>query len=297
MGEYDPDLVQKLTSINLEDMIISLGWEKARFGRNLLKWPFQGVARRFAYQVLDYDHYVASLGLQAGSLQFLQILLKKLIIEGQQHIPPAGPVLFLSNHPGLTDTVSLFASIPRSDLKIVASERPFLRALPATDSHLIYVPDEPGARMNVVRQVANVLRQGGAVLTFPAGRIEPDPSVMPGAVESLQNWGTSIGVFARLVPDATIVPVIVSGVLAPKATRHPFTFLRREKKDRERLGASLQIIASVLWPALWQELWNVTVRVRFAPPIPAAGLIELHDPDLITCAVIDQVRSFLQECV
>ncbi len=293
----DPDPVQKLTDINLEDILISLGWSQARFGRKLLEWPFRGLARRFACQVLEYDRCVASLGLQAGSHQFLRSLLKDLVIEGQASIPAAGPVLFLANHPGMTDTASLFASIPRPDLKIVAADRPFLRALPAIGSHLVFVPEETGDRMNVVRQVVSTLRQGGAVLTFPAGQIEPDPVNFPGAVTSLQDWGSSIGVFARLVPSATIVPVIVSGVIARRAARHPITFLRRKPKDRERLGATLQIASSLVWPELWPEIWNVRVRVQFGGPIPAASLAELHDPELITCAVVDRVRLFMEECV
>lgn len=293
----DPDQVQRLTDINLEDILISLGWNQMQFGRKLLEWPFRWVARRFAWQVLEYDRYVASLGLQAGSQQFLRTLLKELIVEGQQPIPATGPVLFLSNHPGMTDTASLFAGIPRPDLKIVAADRPFLRALPAIASHLINVPEESGDRMKVVRQVVSVLRQGGAVLTFPAGHIEPDPATFRGAVDSLRDWGNSIGVFARLVPGVTFVPVIVSGVIAPRAARLPITFLRRKPKDRERLGATIQIASSLVWPALWPELWNVRVRVQFAAPIPAASLVELHDPELITCAVVDQVKLFMEECV
>jgi putative hemolysin len=220
---------------------------------------------------------------------------KDLVITGQEHIPASGPVLFLANHPGMTDTVSLFASIPRPDLRIVAADRPFLRALAATDPLLFYVSEENNARLNVVRQVAVHLRAGGAVLTFPAGHIEPDPLVLPGAEASLADWSSSIGVFARLAPETQIIPVIASGVLAPKATHHPLTRLRRRPKDRERLGATIQILAGVLWPSWWTDLWQVTVNVQFAPPIAAADLVHLHDPEKITAAVLERIRPFIRQ--
>ena len=297
MQAYDPDLVEKLTAINLEDVLISLGRENKIFGRRMLNWLFKGSARRFAHQVLDYDNSVAKHGLHAGSRVFLKPLLKDLVIEGQENIPENGPVLFLANHPGITDTVSLFASIPRPDLRIIAAERPFLRVLPATDPLLIYVNGDPSQRIEVLRSVGAHLRAGGAVLTFPGGEIEPDPAVLPGSVESLDRWSSSIGVFVRLMATTRIIPVIVSGVLAPKATFHPITRIRRLAKDRERLGATLQILSSVVFPRLWPDLWHVSVHVRFAPPINAADLIALHDPRAITDAVIAQLKPFLNEII
>ena len=290
---YDPLLVDRLTAINLDDVLSALGWDHLHYGKALLSWPFRGLARRFACQVLDVDHAVGERGLQAGSRYFLDGILKGLVVEGQQNIPASGPVLILSNHPGLMDTVALFASIPRSDLRIVAAERPFLRVLPSFDPLLIYVPEDDRDRFGVLRAVAARLRAGGAVLTFPAGHIEPDPDVLPGAAAALADWSPSIGVFARLEPAAQLIPAIVSGVLSPRATFHPLTHLRRKRLDRERLGATIQIMASVFWPALWPELWKVTIRVCFGEPIPAAELIPLHDPQAITRVVVERAGKLL----
>ena len=70
----------------------------------------------------------------------------------------------------------------------------------------------------------------------PQGEIEPDPSVLPGAVESLHQWSESIGLFVRLAPEARIVPAIVSGVLSASAQCHLITRLRRRPEGRKRLG-------------------------------------------------------------
>ncbi|MGH3148999.1 MAG: glycerol acyltransferase, partial [Rubrobacter sp.] len=96
------------------------------------------------------------------------------------------------------------------------------------------------------------------VLTFPGGRIEPDPAVLPGAVEALDRWSSSVDLFARLTPGLAIVPVVVSGVISRAALRNPLTRLRRHRRDREWLAASLQMLA----PALR----DVTVRVEFGRP-------------------------------
>src|SRR4030067_335375 len=75
----------------------------------------------------------------------------------------------------------------------------------------------PAGRRAVVPAVPAPRRNGGFVLTSPAGQIEPDPASMPGAVASLQDWSESIAIFARLVPQAQVVGAIVSGGIWPAA--------------------------------------------------------------------------------
>ncbi len=280
---------QTLLRVNLDDMLISLGLEKIHFGRKWIEALFYYPARQFARQVLDYDNGVAALGLAGGSKRLLDTYVNSLTIHGQENFPKNGPALILSNHPGMTDTVALFASLPRADLRVLAAERPFLRALPATCQHLVFVPEETMGRGEVIRKTAQHLRSGGAILTFPAGKIEPDPLVLPGAVQSLEEWSNSIGVFVRLAPDAVIIPVFVRGVIASQAIHHPLTRLRRKPKDQERLGATLQILAKVFFP----KIWPVDVQVHIFPSIKGKDLAGLHDPDQITQAVIEQIRPML----
>jgi hypothetical protein len=133
------------------------------------------------------------------------------------------------------------------------------------------------------------LQSGGAILTFPAGHIEPDPAVLPGAVVSLDSWSPSMALFIRKVPETLIVGVVVSHVLAPQATFHPLTRLRRTRLDRERLGASIQLIMHILFP----DLWPVTTEITFTPPLPAACLAELRHPQDMTRAVTDYIRPYM----
>ena len=288
-----PSRLDLLTRINLEDMFDSFGWRRSTFVRSAAGALFRGPARQFARQVLDFDDQVSRCGLQEGARHTLPAFLKNLHIEGQAQIPTSGPLLILANHPGMADTLALFTALPRPDLYIIANDRPFLRALSAVSNQLIFVPEQPQSRVQVVRSMVSQLRRGAAVLTFPAGQIEPDPAVIPGAVESLETWSESIAIPIRLVSDLTIVIAVVSGVLAPQATYHPLTRLRRLQKDRERMGAAVQLLVNTLFP----NAWPVCAEIFFSPPLSAENFASLHDPRAITQAVIEFARPFVAGAV
>jgi 1-acyl-sn-glycerol-3-phosphate acyltransferase len=275
--------VDTLTRINLDDFFDSLGWTPGRHNRALLEGLMWLPARRFAEQVARYDALVAERGLPHGAEWILKRYLRELRVAGREHFPASGPVLVLANHPGMADTAALFVALGRPDLRIVALERPFLKTLANTSRQLIYVPNDPAQRMPVARAVVAQLRAGRAVLTFPAGEIEPDPAVMPGAVGSLARWSDSVSLFARLVPETQVVPVIVSGVLHAAPQQHPFLRLRRDQKDKEKLAAMLQI--------LWRGYQAVTVRVAIGAPLPARELLSSGEPQR---AVVEAARQLIE---
>ena len=281
--------LQALTAINTQDFLAAFGMETIHEGRKALDALCWLPARRFARQMVHYDQLVGQVGLHTASQQFLKYYVQRLEIDGQQNIPPEGPLLVLSNHPGMTDALVLFASIYRPDLRIVAAQRPFLEALPNINRKLIFVPEQDGQRMGVVRSVVSHLRLGGSILTFPAGQIEPDPISMPGAVESLAGWSESIAIFSRLVPDLKIVVAIVSGVLWPAATQSPVTRLRRQQKDRERMGAALQVLIQITLPFYKP----VTTRVVFSQAITPADIPGSNEAVSITGAIKARARQLI----
>lgn len=219
-------------------------------------------ARRLAKQVAAYDEIVGEEGLTAGGSWAVERLSQGLMVEGARNIPVQGPVLVVSNHPGLADSLALFAALPRRDLRVVAAERAFLQALPNTSRYLIPVGDRPGeppAALGSLRGASRHLRQGGALLTFPRGAIEPDPAVMEGARSALEDWRRSLQVFMRAAPQAAVIPAIVSGVISPSALSSPLLRIRRRTEDRRWLAASLQMLI----PALR----DVHTEVRFGSPV------------------------------
>jgi 1-acyl-sn-glycerol-3-phosphate acyltransferase len=258
-----PSQLDTLTRINLDDLVSSFGWENYPIPASLLRGIFHQPARKFAKQVVDFDNAVGQLGLAEASRRMMQkYYVRDVRVHGCEYLPSNGPALFLSNHPGMADTIGLFAAIDRPDLKSIALHRPFLASLVNTTNHLFFIDDDPAERMRAVRQVSTHLRNGGSALTFPAGEIEPDPDIYPGALESLNSWTDSAGVFIRFARDTKIVPVLVSGVIWEKTARLWLTRLKRTREERERLAAAFQLLAMIT-----RDARPTTVHVRFARPV------------------------------
>jgi 1-acyl-sn-glycerol-3-phosphate acyltransferase len=279
-----PEQVEMLTRICVEDLLSAFGLGGLRRGRRPLELLSRVPARRLARQVATYDGIVGESGLGVGGAWALEQMSRRAEVEGRENVPDEGPLLLVANHPGLADTVALFAAIAREDLRVVAAERPFLDALPNTSGHLLTVREDLPRRLGLLRAATRHLRSGGALLTFPGGRIEPDPAVLPGAAEALEHWSASVDLFARLTPDLIIVPAIVSGVISPTALRNPLTLVRRRPGDRQWLAATLQM----LMPALR----NVSTRVEFGRPVRAEG----SPGGVVSRAVSEEARRLIERC-
>jgi hypothetical protein len=186
----------------------------------------------------------------------------------------------------MVDVMALWAALERRpDLRIVAAERQLLRALPNVSRNLIFVPEHSGARTGLLRTLANFLRRGGALLTFPAGKIEPDPTIRMGAIESLESWASSTALLVRLAPEAQIIPAAVGGVISPRASNNIIARQFREQKERDWAAAALQVLV----PAYR----NTHARVAFGAPLRAADLNELGEPEAVVRAVAAQVAPLL----
>jgi hypothetical protein len=233
--------LETLTQINLDDLVASFGWQNQRILSQTLRQLFLSPARNFAKQMVEFDSAVGERGL-ANASRFSQRHYVKDVRLFSDPLP-AGPFLALSNHPGMTDTLSLFCALDRPDLKIIA---------------------------------------------LPAGHIEPDPDVYKGAVESLQTWTDSAGVFIRMAPETAVLPVLVRGVVWRKAARHPLLYIKRKKAERETLAAALQLLAHVMWNAR-----PVTVRVQIGKPIYAKN-VGTTDPSVIHEAVLAGMKQLIE---
>ncbi len=284
-----PSQLDTLTAINLDDLVASFGWQGYPLLASALRRVFAKPARKFARQIMNFDNSVGESSLAEASRRIMRTnYVRDVRVHGREHVPAAGPALLLSNHPGMADTISLFAAINRADLKIIALHRPFLESLEYTTRQLFFIDDDPAKRMNAVRQVSAHLKNGGSVLTFPAGEIEPDPDVYPGALDSLKNWTDSAGVFLRLARDTKIVPVMVSGVIWERTARHWLPRLKRTRVEREKLAAALQLLVIIL-----RDARPNTVHVHFAKPITLEE-IGSTDAQAIHQVVIERMRGLIQ---
>ena len=278
-----------ITRINLDDLVASFGWEGKSTLASVLRATFLGPAQKFAAQVVEFDNAVGETNLAEASRTIMRKrYVRDVRVHGREHIPQSGPALFLSNHPGMSDTISLFAAIDRADLKIIAVHRPFLASLTNVTRHLYYIGDDAAERMRAARGVSTHLRQGGSALTFPAGEIEPDPLVHSDALDSLTNWSESAGVFVRFAPDTLIVPVLVGGVIWERTARHWLTRFKRTRLEREKLAAAFQLMAVIM-----RNLKPNTVHVRFARPV-SLNEVGSTDSQAIHRVVIERMHDLIK---
>lgn len=261
-----PSPIDALTQINLDDLVSAFGFQNRPALARAARRSFHAPARKFAQQILDFDSAIGVNGLVEAARRTERLYVRGVRVFGADRIP-ASAFLALSNHPGLTDTLALFGALGRADLKIIALNRPFLVSLPNISERLFYVTDDSSARVALMRQVGTHLRNGGAALTFPAGRVEPDPDVYSGAIESLKDWTGSVGIFIRLAPDAAVLPVLVKNVIWKKTANHLLIKVKKTKDEREKLAAAFQLLAMV---AL--NIKPVTVTVQIGKPITVKDL-------------------------
>lgn len=278
---------EALTKINLDDLVSSFGWQDRPLLAGLLRILFRKPAQTFARHMLDYDEITGAHGMADGGWNLIRRYVNGLRILNADRIPDSA-FLALSNHPGMTDTVALFAALNRKSLRVIALDRPFLNTLPETAKQLFYVDDDPARRMTLVRQVSAHLKNGGTALTFPAGHIEPDPDVYPGAVESLQDWTDSVGVFVRMAPNAAILPVLVRSVVAQKYAGHWLLKIKKTKEEKEKLAAALQLLGMVI---LHEK--PVTVTVQIGNPIYLNDL-GTNDGNVIHQAVLAEMKHLIE---
>ena len=278
---------ETLTQINLDDLVSAFGLQDRPLLARLLRFIFRMPAQKFARHMVGFDDAVGADGLPEGGRFLLRKYAKDLRVINADRIPDSA-FLALSNHPGITDTLALFAALNRKDLKVIALDRPFLNALPHTTEQLFYVYDDSAKRMSLMRQVSSHLKSGKAALTFPSGHIEPDPDVYPGAVEALQDWTDSVGVFVRLAPEAAILPVLVRSVQAEKYANHWIVRLKKDREEQERLAAALLLLGMMLFndkPS--------TVTVQIGKPIYIRD-IGSSDTKAMHKAVLAEMKSLIE---
>ncbi len=290
-----PTNLEILTKINLDDLVTSFGWQDRPLLSKLLKTLFRKPAKTFAEFMVEFDNAIGAHDLTEASRLTQRHFVRDVRVFGRdpsagsgQRLIPDSAFLALSNHPGMSDTLSAFCALKRPDLKIIALDRPFLNALPNMSKQLFYLKEDAASRMSLVRQVTSHLRNGGAALTFPAGHIEPDPNIYPGAIDSLQTWIDSAGVFIRLAPEAAVLPILVRNVVWDKAARHFLLGIKRTKEEKEKLAAALQLLAHV---AFYKN--DVHVQVQIGKPIYAKDL-GTTETEVIHQAVMTEMKYLIK---
>jgi hypothetical protein len=267
-GPEHPDLALSLARLSADELVAALGMARAPAPARLAaRGAFAAVSVPLGRALARFDHGIETLGLSGAAAAVLADLGARWTRIGPR--PPArGPLLVVANHPGAYDALVLLGAIGRDDVKIVAADRTFLRAMPALARHLVFVPEAPSgtamARATGLRSALAHLAHGGALVHFGAGRIEPDPA-FPVDAERLAPWHVGTGALVRGAARSagSLVAALASGVHSPRAKR---LFLVRLA---ERHG--LTTLAPLLQVAL-RRYRDVDAVVRFGDAVRAREL-------------------------
>jgi hypothetical protein len=255
------------------------------FARKIFSPIFGLPVNRFAKIGSEFDTNTARYGFCRAAQLLLPRFIEKLVVTGESNIPKEGPLLLVSNHPGAYDSLAISSCIPRDDYKIVVGNIDFLKLLPNARKNLIfsYQADQTQARANVVRSSIQHLKQGGALLIFPSGQVDPDPAVQPGAIQSLRNWSRSIALMLREAPQTKLLITFVSGVLDKHFVKNPFLRLQKEESDRRRLAEFIQVIRQLVFGG--RRLPHTLVS--FTPTIESSKWVDVRD----TRSLIENIKT------
>lgn len=274
-----------------EEIYKAIGLSPQARLRNLLSPLLWAPTQRFAELAASFDRQAAQAGVCEAARWVLPRFVRDLEARQVENIPSEGPLIIAANHPGTVDGLAIAASLQRPDLKIIASGLPFLRALSGASRYFIFVPRPPEmhGRMNTLREAIRQLKEGGALLIFPSGSVDPDPDVLPGAQEALCRWSPSLEVLLRHVPQASLLVTIVSGVLSPNALRNPLLRLRKGFRERQLLAEFIQVV-QLLWE---RKRFVLTPKVTFAPPVTLDELRAEVDTAGLLPTIITRAQGLL----
>jgi hypothetical protein len=281
-----------LTRILCGEMFKALGFSRD----GILSKAFSPLVRnpihQFSKIAVGFDQRVRTLGFQQASQRILPNFIKDMNVSGNECIPKSGPLLVASNHPGAHDALVIAANLPRDDIKIVVNiPLDFINKLPTTLQHFLYAPPDPHVRIKVVRSAIKHLKDGGALLLFASGGIDPDPACMPGSEDAIKNWSRSIEFFLRRVPETQLLITIISGILSPKYVKHAFTLFRKSRRDKQRISEFFQVIHQMLTPGKFLQ----TPKLSFANPIAFDHLSPPAKSINIMGALTEQAQQLLTD--
>jgi hypothetical protein len=154
---------------------------------------------------------------------------------------------------------------------------------------MIYTTLDMHERMMVVRKVIRYLQDGGAVLIFPSGSIDPDPALSPQAADDLGNWSPSLELMLRRVPQTRVLLTIVSGVLSARWRWNLFVRLLGDDHKQRSVAEVLQVIQQMLFP----NSIHVTPRLSFANPLTTKELAAMGHG--LLDGMIERTRCLLED--
>jgi len=204
-------------------------------------------ALQFTRLLVEFDLASKYSGATGASQRMLPHFFDDLEVRGAEQTPASGPLILAANHPGGMDFIAIAAHAGRDDLKVITSEVGFLQALPHGQKFMIPLPNDARARFGALKEAIRHLENGGTLLLFPTGSIDPDPYYFANAAAHIERWSQSLEVFTRKVPQVNIQPIITSHAIRERLLFNNLLVQRQKTRvDRQRLAEFLQVMQMVL---------------------------------------------------
>jgi hypothetical protein len=143
--------------------------------------------------------------------------------------------------------------------------------------------------MRSIRESVRHLRDGGALLIFPSGLVEPDPDVLPGAREALVAWRRGVEALVNLAPQSAVVHAIASGVLAPRWINNPLLRIQKVDWQRRKLAEMIQVVEQMVRP----KTEKLSPRLTFGSPIGGEELRGQAGGKAVLPLLIERAQALL----
>jgi len=284
-----PD-VDVVTDVLFSQIMSVMGLKQPNWVSRFLFLILSSPVKRMSTMLVEFDQNISKKGCNQATKEFMGHFVTKVDLRGAENIPEQGPLLLMCNHPAAYDVIIVVACIRRDDLKILASDVQFIKKLPNIANLLIPVPYHIPSRLQTVRASIQHLKNGGALLIFPRGDVEPDPAVSPGAEQSLNGWSASLELFLRKVPQTMSVVAIASGILSKRWFKNPLIKLWKKYEQRQKVAEIFQVATQLITGKMPKS----TPMVSFSPSLSIDDLGGEDAPEgTLLASLIDQARRLL----
>jgi hypothetical protein len=191
--------------------------------------------------VVRFDEDIAVQGWSATMKGYLLDFVTDYRVRGFDNVPKTGPLLIACNHPGSYDMPIISSVMGRDDVKFIASDISIVHELPNIMEHFIFMSRDAHKSMLTVRTAIRHLQDGGAVLIYPRGDVEPDQDVTPGGLPDFERWSPSSEVLLRKVPQTRTLMVFTKGVLSPRWFKSPWIRIWKKPAQRQKIAEIFQV--------------------------------------------------------
>src|SRR5512143_1614653 len=113
----EPERVLTLRERITDEVFFALGFTRTSLARRALGPLFRSPTTHFARIADRLETEVSQNGLASGAQCILPDFSTRVTTRHLERIPPSGPLLMVTNHPGSYDSLAYAAVIPRPDLK------------------------------------------------------------------------------------------------------------------------------------------------------------------------------------